>query len=99
MIDKTELFLILTQSFYLFCLLDAVFKVNKSIKKKIREEKSAVGEIITIYSVTILFFYIICFSTYYLFFVLFNLYFSFCVLAFDVGIRIFENTFSREEDL
>ncbi len=98
MLDKNEVILLLTQSCYIFCLLDAVFKVNSSIKKKIREEKSAAGEILTVYSVTILFFYIIIFSTYYLFFSLFNIYFSFCVIAFDTGIRIFENTFSKEED-
>jgi hypothetical protein len=99
MLDKIELILLLTQSFYMFCLLDAVFKVNSSLKKKIREEKSVVGEILAAYMITILFFYVVIFSTYYLFFSLFNIYFSFCILAFDVGIRIFENTFSKEDEI
>ncbi len=98
MLNKTEMFLILTQSFFVFCLLDAVFKVNASIKKKIREEKSEKGEIAIVYLLTTLFFYSIGYITHYLFFELFNLYFSFSVLAFDTAIRLYNNTFIEEED-
>lgn len=98
MIDKSEIFIILTQSFFTFCILDTIFKVNSEIKKKLREEKSVKGEIITVYVLATLFFYAVIYITHYLFFEIFNLYFSFSILTFDTAIRLYNNTFSFQED-